>query len=488
MQSRIVFVVWMAICALAVAPARGQSADALKKAQTAFDQAQQAFIQGKYDDAARRFQDAYNARPFPSFLYNVAATFHTKGKKDSDPVAYQKAIDTYRKYLTADPEAADKAKVEKAIGVLEDEIKRLKQQTASAGSSATGAGSAAPSEEVNRLEVKVRGVVVIDSEPSNATIYLDDKRKGAFATTPWSGTLEGDHKVILEKRGYMVLEKTISADPTKLFVLSAAMAPASFLGWVEITSNVPGADIYIDDKAVGAVGKTPFSQNLPKGKHKFWISAEGYDEVTQEVEVIPNEVTPIKAQLKGSPVGKLHVTGAGIEDATISVDGTVLCKRGPCLRSLPEGEHTITVTRPDFKSYSRRIAIQAKAETQIRVTLAPSPGRGDAITAYIFAAGLGGGGALLGLQANKYRDQLKKEIAAGRPPPDSGDPRFLRGKLFAIGADATFAIAGITALTAVYYTFRDKGAPSKGTIDVRSLALAPEIGPGYAGLGMGVNW
>jgi hypothetical protein len=46
----------------------------------------------------------------------------------------------------------------------------------------------------------------------------------------------------------------------------------------------------------------------------------------------------------------------------------------------------------------------------------------------------------------------------------------------------------VTLLTAVYYTFREKGAPSTGLIDVRSLALRPEIGPGYAGLGMGVSW
>lgn len=98
------------------------------------------------------------------------------------------------------------------------------------------------------------------------------------------------------------------------------------------------------------------------------------------------------------------------------------------------------------------------------------------------------GGIVAGVYANGIRDDLKKEIAAGNPPPDSNDPRFLRGKVWAISADAAFAVAGITALTAVYYTFRDKGAPSTGLIDVRALALRPEIGPGYAGLGMGVTW
>src|SRR4029077_4240755 len=108
MKSRVAFVVGMEICALAIRPALGQPADALKKAQAAFDQAQLDYLQGKYDEAARGFQDAYAARDFPQFLYNVGASFHMKGKKPSDPEAYQKAVDAYRHYLTVDPKAADK--------------------------------------------------------------------------------------------------------------------------------------------------------------------------------------------------------------------------------------------------------------------------------------------------------------------------------------------------------------------------------------------
>ncbi|HMG21552.1 MAG TPA: PEGA domain-containing protein [Kofleriaceae bacterium] len=483
------FVVGMVICALAFRPAYGQPADALKKAQASFDKAQLDYLQGKYDEAAQGFVDAHAARQFPQFLYNAGASYHMKGKKASDPEAYQKAVDAYRKYLDEDKAAPDKAKVEKAIGVLEAEIKRLKEQPAAGTTAGSAAAPAAPSQEVEQLgEAKPRGLVVIESDPSNATIYLDDKRKGQFATTPWSGSLDGDHKVIIEKRGYTVIERPVSADPTKLFVLAAAMSQQSFLGWVEISSNVPGADIFIDDKTVGAVGRTPLSQNIKPGKHTFWISADGYDEYHQEIDVIPNETHAIKAQLKGAPVGKVNITGLGIEDATISVDGKLLCERGPCLKSLQQGDHVITVTREGFKTYSKRIVIQAKTETQLRITLAPTPSRSDAIVAYVLAATFGAGGIILGTIANDQRDQLKTQIAAGTPPPDNADPRFTKGKLFAIGADAAFVVAGITALTAVYYTFRDKGAPSTGLIDVRALALRPEIGPGYAGLGMGVSW
>jgi hypothetical protein len=475
-----------------ISSAHAQPADALKKAQSAFDQAQLDYLQAKYDDAAKGFEEAYAARPFPQFLYNVGAAHHMKGKKASDPASYAKAVEYYRKYLTADPQAGDKAKVEKAIGVLEAEIARIK--AAGAPPPGTGSGSAppppaTPSQEVQSLgDVKVRGLVVIESEPQNATIYLDDKKKGPFGQTPWSGSLEGDHKVIIAKRGFMVSESTVSADPSKLFVLRAVLGKEDFLGWVEITSNVPGADVFIDDKSVGAVAKTPHSQNIKPGKHTFWVTAEGYDEYKIEVEVVPGGTHEVKAPLKGAPVGRINVIGLGIEDSTIKVDGVVVCERGPCLKSVPQGEHTVTVTRPGMKSYSRQINVQPKTETTIKVTLAPTPSRTDAIVAYVLAGGFTAGGIVLGLKANGYKDDLRKEIDAGDPPPDNNDSRYTKGKIFAIAADVTFVIAGVTALTAIYYTFRDKGAQSTGLIDVRAMALTPLVGKDYAGVGMEVRW
>src|SRR4051812_20629911 len=99
MRSRALFVVSAVVCAVicAVGPsAYAQNADALKKAQSAFDQAQLDYLQGKYDDAAKGFQDAYAARDFPQFLYNVGACFHMKGKKDANLDSYKKAVDYYK--------------------------------------------------------------------------------------------------------------------------------------------------------------------------------------------------------------------------------------------------------------------------------------------------------------------------------------------------------------------------------------------------------
>jgi hypothetical protein len=324
------------------------------------------------------------------------------------------------------------------------------------------------------------------TEPQNATIYLDSKKKGKFAETPWSGSIDGEHKLIIEKRGYKPVETVISADPTKLVQVISVMSQEDYLAWIEVTSNVPGADIYIDDKSIGAVGKTPLvpGQNIKPGKHKFWITADGYDEYTEEIDIAPGETKAIKATLKGSPVGKLAINGRGIEDSRILLDGNVLCETGPCSKSVPEGWHQLEVVRGGYKSYSKRIEIVAKSETAVRVTLEPKPGRGDAVVAYVFAGLFGGAAAYLGTQSKKLNDELKTDIAAGNPPVDNNDPRFFKGKAFAISADACFAIGGIALITAVVYTFRNKGPDSSATFDRKSFALTPQVGSQFAGLGV----
>ena len=488
----------VAICALVGALGAqvfAQGADAMKKAQASFDTAQTAYMQGKFDEAAAGFEEAYAARPFPQFLYNVGAAYHMKGKATSDSVAYGKAVEFYKRYLAEEPNATDKATVEKAIGVLEAEIARLKaaaDAAAAQGSAAAGSGSGpvtTPSQEVQQLgDVKVRGLVVIITEPQNATIYLDDKKKGPFATTPWSGSIDGEHKLIIEKRGYKVVESTISADPTKLVQFVSTMAQEDYLAWIEIASNIPKSDVFIDDKSIGAVGQTPWSQQIKPGKHTFWISKEGYDEYTETIDIAPGETKAVKGTLKGTPIGKLNVTGLGIEDSTIIVDGKVLCDRGPCIRSVPEGDHVVTVTRKDYKPYSRQIRIEARTETSLKVALVPTPSRSDAIVAYVLTGVFLGGGIYLGVTANNLHNTLQSEITAHNPPPASDDPRFLHGKIYAIAADASFALAGVSALTAIYYTLRDKGPASTALIDQKAIAVLPQVGSQYAGVGMEVHW
>jgi hypothetical protein len=485
MKLRLLIVVSLTLGALRVAHAQTPEWDAAK---AAFDQAQIAYLAGNYDEAADGFRKAYDTRRMGQFLYNVGAAYHMKGKKTSDPKSYDLAVQYYEKYLAEDPEASDKAQVQKTIGVLKEEVKRLAAAPPPDPANPTGA-PATPSEQVQALgEVKVRGLIVIESEPQGANIYINGKEKGPFAQTPWSGSMEGEFAYLVEKRGYKSKEGRTSADPSRLMVLQIVLSEEDYLGWLEIKSNVPGADIFLDDKAMGAIGKTPFSGNFKPGKHKVWISADGYEESAHDIEIIAGETHEIASTLKGSPVGYLNVRGVGIEASEILVDGEVVCPRGPCRKPIREGRRKITVRRPGYKSYSTTVAVQAKTEISIKANLAKKPGRGDAIVAYVFSAAFIGGGVYLGLEAGKIKDDLRSELDTGMPPIDQNDPRFDRGKYFAIGANAAYGIGALVGLAAIYYTFRDKGSPSTAQLDVRAIALTPQLGREYAGLSMEMSW
>lgn len=97
----------------------------LQHGKIEFDTAQEAYLAGKYDDAAARFMDAYRYYSRPEILYNVGAAYQMKGKKQRDPAAMREAVKMYRRYLAEVPNAPDRERVEKVIGVLEAEAARL---------------------------------------------------------------------------------------------------------------------------------------------------------------------------------------------------------------------------------------------------------------------------------------------------------------------------------------------------------------------------
>jgi len=484
MKLRLLLVVSIVLGGLAVGSS-ARADDTLTRAREHFDKAQQLYAGGKYTDAAAEFDAAYAERPFAQFLFNVGACYEKLQQ-------YDKAVEYYSRYLSDDPAATDKESVQKRIEVLKKEAARLEAAPPPPETDPNAPKpEVAPSEAVKQLgDVKIRGLVVIESDPAGALIYLDSKKNKPLSKTPWNGTLEGEHTIYIERKGYKPVERRFTPDPNTIFALVFSLAEQDYLGWIEIKSNIPGANIYIDDKAIGVFAKTPYSGNIKPGKHKIWVTTEGYNEYETEVNIVPGETHTVEAKIEGTPVGWLNLRGTGIDRAAIYVDGKVLCERGPCRKAIPEGSHTVKIKRNGYKTYTRKLDVQAKTEIILRPSLAKEPGRADAVWAYVFTGVFLGGGIYLGIQANSIRDELDKDINnnMGAVPPDSKDPRFTRGKLFAIGADAAYALAGVTALTAIYYTFRDKGRPSTGSIDVRAVAIEPHISPTYAGLGMEVTW
>ena len=105
---------WFGTSQIARAAERAEEATpdkALNDAKEAFETAQTFFVRGEYDTAALKFLEAYNKKPFPAFLFNVAVSYE-KAKQ------LEKAKEYFERYLKDDPNASDAAQVRLRLDVI----------------------------------------------------------------------------------------------------------------------------------------------------------------------------------------------------------------------------------------------------------------------------------------------------------------------------------------------------------------------------------
>lgn len=123
------------------------------------------------------------------------------------------------------------------------------------------------------------GRLVLDSQPSGATISVDDGFRG---TTPATLTLASgkEHRLRLSKPGYTSLGKTVTLEPESTQELRLELSPQ--YGVVFLTSRPADAELRIDGRPAG---KATQRLRLTTRAHALEISKPGYS--TRRVTVTP---------------------------------------------------------------------------------------------------------------------------------------------------------------------------------------------------------
>lgn len=103
----------LALFALGLA-ARVAAADdtATRAARRHFERGQKLYAATKFRDALDEYQQAFEARPLPDFLFNIGQCYRNLGDYDS-------AIFSYKKYLDAAPDSPNRPQVEQLITELQ---------------------------------------------------------------------------------------------------------------------------------------------------------------------------------------------------------------------------------------------------------------------------------------------------------------------------------------------------------------------------------
>jgi tetratricopeptide (TPR) repeat protein len=102
----------LAVFVLATAArAEGPPADLAQRALGHYQQGVSAYRSGQYEEAIAAFNRAYQADPAPILVFNIAQARWKKGDREQ-------ALEAYRRYLTLDPVAPNRAQVEARIQAL----------------------------------------------------------------------------------------------------------------------------------------------------------------------------------------------------------------------------------------------------------------------------------------------------------------------------------------------------------------------------------
>jgi hypothetical protein len=450
---------------------------ALQEAKFSFEEAQVLYTKDQFEEAAAKFMMAFDKKPFSSFLFNSAVA-HEKAKN------LEKAVEAFQKYVDIDPQARDAADVKARIESLKAAI---------APTPPVQAGQPAPEKPAAPVPVlpaiATKGLVIIDSKPPGATIYIGDKAKGVFATTPWQGSLEPKPvRLLFEAKGFKPEERQISPRTDKILEIYISLSEQHFLGWIEVVSNVPGADVFIDRQEIGAIGRTPYTGHLKPGKHTLWVQHAGYETARKEIEVEPGTASTQTINLDVVGFGVLRAGNKANEGGRLFVDGSPVCAL-PCEPQLKPGDHVLQVKKEGMENYDGRVSVNRADAISMDLVYSPKPSRAKAWTDGIFSAAFLAGGIYLGVKGNHVKDDIGGDIKDLTKQINSGDSRSKTGKYYYIGADVCFGLSVVTGVLALW-NFLESGPPSTATLrttnaanpEPKKFGFAPMDVPNGAGL------
>ena len=218
----------------------------------------------------------------------------------------------------------------------------------------------------------VYGELSIESTPSDAQVFLNDKAKG---TTPLTvDNLEpGTYQLKLTKEGYQNWQQEITIianQATRVTTNLKKLTPA--YGSIKVVSEPTIAKVYLNDNYQG---ETPLTlDKLNPGNYNIKLTKEGYQDYTQQIKVITFTTNVLSFTLTVVPpkYGQLSI------DSTPSVCQVYLNDQPKgatplTLDNLTPATYQLKMTQEGYQDWQQEVQVKAGETTQINSFLSLLP-------------------------------------------------------------------------------------------------------------------
>ena len=238
--------------------------------------------------------------------------------------------------------------------------------------------------------VVVPGQITVDSTPQGAQVQLDGATDPTWVTPLSVSSLDpGPHSITVSKGGYVTDSRTVkvvsgskSSVVIHLNQLSATLS---------VTSNPPGANIYVDGRDMGKL--TPAQVSVNKGQHVVLIRKPGYIDETASAQFALGQTVALSPTLRAlgnvdniRTVGKMKKLFGGNsgqpgqgtlsirtqpKGAQVAVNQHMLDKGSPVEVMLDPGNYVIDITLSGYAPISKVVTVDKGGKAVLDETMQP---------------------------------------------------------------------------------------------------------------------
>jgi hypothetical protein len=247
------------------------------RAKAFFQAGAQAYDNGRFDDAAQAFEEAYTLAKLPAILFSMAQAERKQFYVSRQREFLLRAQAHYRAYL--DSNGIRRADAADALAELEAAAARL-----------TSAPAPIPAPVEPLKPPKVR--LTVTTQAAKATVGIDVRPP---VEAPFIGELDpGRHHVRVAAEGYLPEEREVQVDLGSPVGLDLPLHERPGLLHVEAPA---GSEVYVDGAKVAELPLVR-AVELPSGPHSVTLIRRGMQPWTREISLARGQATRVEATLE----------------------------------------------------------------------------------------------------------------------------------------------------------------------------------------------
>ncbi|MBU4484619.1 PEGA domain-containing protein, partial [bacterium] len=219
-------------------------------------------------------------------------------------------------------------------------------------------------------EISTVGTINITTEPDGAAITIDSQKTNLSTPAIVENLdISKTHTLLLEKEGYVTLEKKIEIKSTEPMDLSYKLEEKT--GSLHVSSEPGGAAIFLNGQATGKATPEILDKLLLNADHKITLALNDYDDFEQVINLSTDKPQKLSAVLKkAAAMGSITVHSEP-SDAEIFLNGKETGLKTPVVIGdlRINRKYTIRLVKDNYLEWTKTITLDTTEQKAVAATL-----------------------------------------------------------------------------------------------------------------------